>query len=153
MVVMSVLASLPSKFDTAKSHILSSPEISSLQETSSRILRKEISPSNQMSNTLVNKKSNYEPIKQQTKSNGSAHEPSSQSPRAVVGYYCHKLEHTRRECRKLQNRNRRFQSGHVASAINTLEQAIMLSADEYAMLLKPASTPTTALAESSKPYT
>ena len=29
----------------------------------------------------------------------------------------------------------------------------MLSADEYAMLLKPASTPTTALAESGKPYT
>ena len=33
MAVMSFLASLPSEFDTAKSWILSSPEISSLKET------------------------------------------------------------------------------------------------------------------------
>ena len=33
MAVMSFLASLPSEFDTTKSHILSRPEISSLQET------------------------------------------------------------------------------------------------------------------------
>ena len=38
MAVMSFLASLPSTFDIAKSQILLSPEISSLQETFSRIL-------------------------------------------------------------------------------------------------------------------
>ena len=39
MTVMSFLASPPSEFDTAKSHILSSPAISSLQETFNRLLR------------------------------------------------------------------------------------------------------------------
>ena len=104
-----------------------------------------------MSNALVSKNSNYEPVKQQTKSSGSALEPLGQSSRGVVCYYCHKPGHTRRECRKLLNQNRRFQFAHVVFASNTLERSVVLSADEYAMLLKPASTPTTALAESGKP--
>ena len=41
---MSFLASLPLEFDTVKSQILSSPEISSLKETFSRLLHIEISP-------------------------------------------------------------------------------------------------------------
>ena len=45
MEVMSFLAGLPSEYDTTKSHILSSPEISSLQETFSRLFRTKISPS------------------------------------------------------------------------------------------------------------
>ena len=153
MAVMSFLVSLPSEFDTAKSQFLSSPEISSLQETFSRLLRIEISPSIQKSNALVSKNSNYEPVKQQTKSNGSALEPSSQSSGGVVCYYCHKPRHTCRECRKLLNRNWRFQFAHVASASNTLEQSVVLSTSEYAKLLKPASTPTTALVESGEPDT
>ena len=100
-----------------------------------------------MSNALVSKNSNYEPVKQQTKSRGSALEPPGQSSRGVVCYYCHKPGHTRRECRKLLNQNRRFQFAHVVFASNTLERLVVLSADEYAMLLKPASTPTIALAE------
>ena len=150
MAVMSCLASLSSKFDTIKSQILSSPEISLLPETFSQLLRKEISPSIQMSNVLVSKNSNYEPVKQQTKSSGSTLEPLGQSSGGVVCYYCHKSGHTRRECRKLLNLNRRFQSAHIALASNTLEQLVVLSANEYAKLLKPASTPTTALAESCK---
>ena len=147
MAVMGFLSSLPSEFDTTKSQILSSFEISSLQETFNRLLRTKIFPSIQMSNALVSKNSNYEPVKQQTKSSGSALEPPGQSSRGVVCYYCHKLGHTRRECRKLLNQNRRFQFAHVVFASNTLERLVVLSADEYAMLLKPASTPTTALAE------
>ena len=92
-------------------------------------------------------------MKQQTKSSGLALEPSGQSSGGVVCYYCHKPGHTRRECRKLLNRNRRFEFAHVASASNTLEQSVVLSADEYVMLLKPASTPTTVLTESGKPDT
>ena len=153
MAVMSFLASLPSKFDTTKSHILSSLEISSLQENFSLLLCTEISLSIQMSNALVSKNSNYEPVKQQTKSSGSALEPPGQSSGGVVCNYCHKLGHTRRECKKLLNRNRRFQSAHVASASNTLEQLVVLSADAYAKLLKPASTPTTTLAKLGKPDT
>ena len=101
MAVMSFLATLPSEFDTAKSHILSNPNISSLQETFSRLLRTEISPSIQISNALVSKNRNYEPMKQQTKSSGSALKPLSRPSRGVVCYYCHKPGHTRRECRKL----------------------------------------------------
>ena len=104
-----------------------------------------------MSNALVNKNSNYEPVKQKTKSSGSALKPPGQSSRGVVCYYCHKSGHTRQEYRKLLNRNRRFQSTHIASASNTLKQSIVLYVDEYAKLLKPASTPTIALAKSSKP--
>ena len=106
-----------------------------------------------MSNVLVSKNTNYEQVKQQTKSSGLALEPPGQWSGGVVCYYCHKPRHTRWECKKLLNRNQRFQSAHVASASNTLEQLVVLSADEYAKLLKPASTPTTALAESGKPDT
>ena len=93
MAVMSFLASLPSEFDTTKSHILSRPEISSLQETFSQLLHTEISPSIQMSNALVGKNSNYESVKQQTKSSGSALKPQSQPSGGVVCYYCHKPRH------------------------------------------------------------
>ena len=51
MVVMGFLAALPFEYDSAKAQILSSPEISSLQETFSRILRTEVSSSS--SPTLV----------------------------------------------------------------------------------------------------
>ena len=51
MTVMRFLAALPSEYDSAKARILSSPEISSLQETFSKILRTEVSSSS--SPTLV----------------------------------------------------------------------------------------------------
>ena len=91
MTVMSFLSSLPSEFDTTKSQILSSPEISSLHETFSLLLRTKISPSIQMSNALVNKNSKYESVKQQTKSNGLALEPLGQSSGGVVCYYFSRL--------------------------------------------------------------
>ena len=53
MAVMGFLAALPSKFDSAKAQIMSSPEISSLQETFSRILRTKVSSSSVSSPTLV----------------------------------------------------------------------------------------------------
>ena len=91
-----------------------------------------------MSNALVSKNSNYEPVKQRTKSSGSTLKPLGQSSRGVVCYYCHKPRHTCRECRKLLNRNRRFQSTHVASTSNTLEQSMCLlqmSMPSYCSLL------------------
>ena len=99
---------------------------------------------------MVSKNSNYKPVKHQTKSSGSTLEPLGQSSGGVVCYYCHKPGHTRRECRKLLNRNQRFQYAHVASTSNTLEQLVVLFADEYAKLLKPASTLTNALVELGK---
>ena len=45
MAVMGFLAALPSEYDSAKAQILSSLEISSLQETFSKILRTKVSSS------------------------------------------------------------------------------------------------------------
>ena len=53
MVVMGFLAALPSEYDSAKAQIMSSPEISSLQETFSRILSTEVSSFSVSSPTLV----------------------------------------------------------------------------------------------------
>ena len=57
MVVMGFLATLPSEYDYVKTQILSSPEVSSFQETFSKILRTEISlpvlASTQMRSALV----------------------------------------------------------------------------------------------------
>ena len=102
-----------------------------------------------MINTLVSKNSSYESVKQQPKSSGSGVEPHGLPFRGVVCYYCCKLRHTRRKCRKLLNLNQRFQSAHVASACNASKQSIVLSTDEYAKFLKFASTST--LVELGKP--
>ena len=53
MAVMRFLAALSSKYDSTKAHILSSPEILSLQETFSRILHIEVSSSSISSPTLI----------------------------------------------------------------------------------------------------
>ena len=63
MAVMGFLVAFPSEYDLAKTRILSSPEISSLQNTFSRILHIEISfsfsspahPFAQMSNAFVSR--------------------------------------------------------------------------------------------------
>ena len=60
MVVMSFLSGLPSEFETAKSHILSSSDIGSLQEVFSRVLRTENVPSSQHTNVLAAKEENGE---------------------------------------------------------------------------------------------
>ena len=56
MTVMRFLDTLPSEYDSAKAQILSSPEISSLQETFSKILLTEVSSSS--SPTLVSDQTN-----------------------------------------------------------------------------------------------
>ena len=53
MAVMGFLFALPSEYDLVKAQILPSPEISSLQETFSMILRTEVSSSSVSSPTLV----------------------------------------------------------------------------------------------------
>ena len=73
MVVMGFLAILPSEYESIKAQILSSLEISSFQETFSRILRTETSsstpPSAQMSSALVGQNMGKSE-KQQYKSGG-----------------------------------------------------------------------------------
>ncbi|WMV08547.1 hypothetical protein MTR67_001932 [Solanum verrucosum] len=55
MAIMSFLAGLSSEFETAKSHIPSSSEISSLKDVSNRVLRTKSTPSIQWTNVLVAK--------------------------------------------------------------------------------------------------
>ena len=96
MVVMGFLASLPSEYDSVKAQILSIPEISSFQETLSRILRTETSsstpPSTQMSSALVGLNSG-ESEKQQYKNRGLSGNSKGTSSGGVVCYYCHKPGH------------------------------------------------------------
>ena len=62
MVVMRFLTALPFEYDSAKTQILSSPEISSLQKTFCRILRTEVSSSS--SPTLVSTQTSSALIRQ-----------------------------------------------------------------------------------------
>ena len=104
------LVTLPSKYESIKAQILSSPEISSFQETFSRILRIETSssipPSAQMSNALIGRNMG-ELEKQQYRSGGPNGNSGGTRPGGVVCYYCHKPGHVIRDCKKRQSRNQR----------------------------------------------
>ena len=93
MAVMGFLIALPSKYDSIKEQIMSSPEISSIQETFSRILRIETSSSTpfaQMSSALVGRNIG-ESEKQQDKNSGPGVNSRGTSSGGVVCYYYHKL--------------------------------------------------------------
>ena len=105
MAFMGFLAALPSEYDSTKAQILSSPEISSLQETFGRILRTEVSSSS--SPTLVSAQTNsaligqtIESERQQNRNNGLGDNTRGPGSRGVVCYYCHKSGHVIRDCKK-----------------------------------------------------
>ena len=155
MAIMSFLAGLSPEFEAAKSQILSSPEISSLQDVFSRVLRTENTQSVQSSSALVGLG------KQQYKGGGKGIDTRGQNAEVVVCHYCHKPGHMKRDCKKLQYRNQRTQSAHIASTNDAInhEKSVTISADEFAKFsqyqesLKSSSTPVTAIAESGKPNT
>ena len=92
MPVMGFLASLPLEYDFVKAQILSSSEISSFQETFSRILRTETSsstPSTQMSSALVGRNSG-ESEKHPYKNSGPGGSSRRTSSGGVVCYYFQK---------------------------------------------------------------
>ncbi|KAK6131239.1 hypothetical protein DH2020_035020 [Rehmannia glutinosa] len=160
MAVMSFLTGLPSEFETAKSQILSSPEISSLQEVFSRILRNEkstpISTHNAfVSHTSDSKKPMYK------NGNPGRNFPQNVGPRGpdlshILCRYCHEPGHFKKDCPKLQRKNRFSHSTHLASANAPLE-SVLISADDYAKFsqyqetLKSSSSSITAIADSGKP--
>ena len=93
MAVIGFLAALLSKYDSIKAQILSSLEISSFQETFSRILRTKTfspTPSTQMSSVLVGWKIG-ELEKQQYRNSGPSVSSRGTSSKGVVCYYYHKL--------------------------------------------------------------
>ena len=108
MEVMRFLATLPSEYKAINTQILSSPEISSFQETFSTILRTETSsstpPSAYMSNALVGRNMGVSE-KQQYRSGGLDGNSKGTSSGEVVCYYCHKLGHMIRDCKKQQSQN------------------------------------------------
>ena len=162
MAVMGFLAALPSEYDSAKSQILSSPEISSLQETFSRILRTEVSSSS--SPTLVSAQTSsaligqtIESERQRNRNSGPGDNTRGLGSGGVVCYYYHKSGHVIRDCKKRQNRNHKFQSAHIASTTEASDQSVQFSAAELARFqlyqdsLKSSSTPITAIVESGNP--
>ena len=97
MAVMGFLAALPFENDLAKAQILSSPEISSLQETFSRILHTEVSSSSVSSPTLVFAQTSsalvgqtIESERQRNRNNGPCSNARGPGSGGVVCYYCHK---------------------------------------------------------------
>ena len=161
MTVMSFLAGLRPEFDAVKSQILSSPEISSLQETFTRILRTEnqlsVAPSHPTS-ALVSQNTARSSIYRKGGDNIRGHDSGG-----VVCYYCHEPGHTKRTCKKLQNRNPRKHLAHIASTNSTecssSKKTISVSADEFAKFtqyqeaLKASSHHVSAIAETGKSTT
>ncbi|XP_071933224.1 uncharacterized protein [Coffea arabica] len=142
-------------WNSIDSEILSSPEISFLQDMFSRVFHTKNTQSVQSSSALVGLE------KQQYKGGGKRIDTRGQNAEVVVCHYYHKWDHMKRDCKKLQYRNQRTQSAHIASindAINH-EKSVMISADEFAKFsqyqesLKFSSTPITTIAESGKPNT
>ncbi|RVW25326.1 hypothetical protein CK203_116037 [Vitis vinifera] len=161
MAVMSFLVGLPSEFETAKSQILSSSEIGSLQEVFSRILRTEGTSSiQQTNNVLVTKGGSNDTGRKSNNRGGSKTSNSYNNDSSnIVCYYCHESSHTKKYCKKLQNRNQRNQIANVATASSTSssssDKTVMVSAYEFAKFSQyqeslKISTPVTALAETGK---
>ena len=138
---------------------MSSPEISSLQETLSRILRTEVSSSSsptlvfaQTSSALIGQ--TIESERQQNRNSGQGDNTRGPGSGGVFYYYCHKPSHVIRNCKKQHNRNQKFQSAHIAS---TTEASDQFSAAELARFqlyqdsLRSQSTLITTIAESGNP--
>ncbi|KAM7509738.1 hypothetical protein LguiB_008613 [Lonicera macranthoides] len=173
MAIMSFLAGLPAEFETAKNQILSSPEISSLQEVYSRVLRTEgVSPVQTplvpFNSALVSKNNESELGRLQYRggnqgggSNSNnfhtrAHDSGTSVTRGqgsggIVCHYCHNPGHLKRDCRKLRYRTQRAHSAHMASTTDIAENSVLIPADEFAKYskyqdsLKSSSTPVTSV--------
>ena len=162
MAVMGFLAALPSEYDSAKAQILSSSEISSIQETFNRILCSEVSSSSsptlvfsQTSSTLIGH--TIESERQRNRNNGPGDNTRGPGSGGVVCYYYHNLGHVIRDCKKRQNRNQKFQSAHIASTTEASNQLVQFSAAELARFqlyqdsLRSPSSPIIAITESGNP--
>ena len=163
MALIGFLTALPSEYDSAKAQILSSSEISSLQETFSRILRTEVSSSCLFTYPCIcpDKQCSFgqtiESKRQRNRNNGPNSNTRGPGSGDVVCYYCHKSGHVIRDCKKQQTRNSKFQSAHIASTTEASDQSVQFSTTELARFqlyqesLRSPSTPITAIVKSSNP--
>ncbi|KAK3008087.1 hypothetical protein RJ639_013614 [Escallonia herrerae] len=141
MAVMSFLGALPPEFDTAKSQILSGTDITSLQEVFSRVLRTESTSSNQQSSILVaniGRGSEAGRMNNNRGDRGSGDRGGHNGGTSeIVCYYCKERGHTKRYCKKLQNRNQRAQTTTAtvaATSSSSPGKTVTISVDEYAKL-------------------
>ncbi|KAK2991391.1 hypothetical protein RJ640_024003 [Escallonia rubra] len=141
MAAMSFLGALPPEFDTAKSQILSGTDITSLQEVFSRVLRTESTFSNQQSSVLVANRGRGSEAGRMNNNRGDrgggdrgGHNGGTSE---IMCYYCKEPGHTKRYCKKLQNRNQRAQTTTAtvaATSSSSPEKTVTISVDEYAKL-------------------
>ena len=78
----------------------------------------------------------------------------------IVCFYCHEAGHTKKNCKKFHNRNRRNQTANVATSdtatsSNSSDKIITMTVEEFAKYSQyqealKASTPVSALAELGK---
>ncbi|KAK2974296.1 hypothetical protein RJ640_016782 [Escallonia rubra] len=141
MAVMSFLGALPPEFDTAKSQILSGTDITSLQEVFSRVLRTESTSSNQQSSVLVANRGRGSEAGRMNNNRGDrgggdrgGHNGGTSE---FVCYYCKEPGHTKRYCKKLQNRNQRAQTTTAtvaATSSSSPEKTVTISVDDLPSL-------------------
>ncbi|CAH9095118.1 unnamed protein product [Cuscuta europaea] len=155
LAIMSFLAGFTSDFETAKSHILSSDVVSSLQDAFSRVLRTDTSSTSsapQPSNAFVGQVPTFP--------NGGEKWPrTGPIGKGVVCNYCKKPGHLIKDCRKLKFKNQGNQVAHIASVTQPSNGSIIMSSEEYAKFLgyqealKHSSTPISVVANSGNPNT
>jgi len=178
MAVMSFLAGLPPEFDAARTQIISSPEITTLRDTFTRILRSEGSRSTPIvTSALVSRGTSNEAGRGSRDSRGSRKNTGFQGSWSGGGlgrnvghnkpvcYYCDEPGHTRRTCWKLHGKPQQQAQvaniatqgiSHVSTVSSSNDKSVLVSADEFARftqyqaLLK--SNPST-IDESGKPTT
>src|SRR5262249_30820957 len=142
LTIMSFLAGLSPQFETVKSQVLSSAEITSLHEVFTRVLRTENSapatPYVQSQSALVIRNMRTGIGQSYHRKNHKNGDPSSQQNHnldtgGIVCYYCHELGHTKRTCRKLHNKTQKSHSAHVvvttAAPFPSFEPTVTISAD------------------------
>jgi len=179
MAVMSFLAGLPPEFDAARTQILSSPEITTLRDTFTRIfLRSEGSRSAPIiTSALMSRGTSNEVGRGSRDSRGSRKNTGFQGSWSGGGlgrnaghnkpvcYYCDEPGHTRRTCWKLHGKPQQQAQvaniatqgiSHVSTMSSSNDKSVFVSADEFARFTQYQaslkSNPST-IDESGKPTT
>ena len=86
------------------------------QEVFSRVLRTENVPSSQHTNVLVARGNAKNARRVNNRGGNRAFENRGNDSSTIVCFYCHEAGHTKKNCKKLQNRNRRIQTANVATS-------------------------------------
>lgn len=162
MAVMSFLVGLPPEFDAARTKILSSPEITTLCDTFTRILRSEGSRSAPIViRALVSRGTSNEAGRGSRDSRGSCKNTGFQGSWSGCGlgrnsghnkpicYYCDEPDHIRCTCWNLHGKPQQQAQvaniatqgiSHVSIVSSSNDKSVLVSADEFALHLIPSLT-------------